>query len=401
MTDIPNALRELAEGPTDGPWRIWCMDAANEIDRLRAALERYGGHEDGCEGMAGALDPRCTCGFRVALAGGVIPQAIPQPPVTGEEPALCHRCNASWNECDCDDVLDQRNERELEVIGGSEPASGAPCCTCGRTAGEELCLVRHAREDDVRWTRCKSYPACPCGGEPWPTTEADQSLAARVDVVEAQHDETGRLWFGPRHALPPRYKVIGPSDQPAAAPASAPPAPLLRLTVHETEGRLRFDWQVLADHLPLGEIDLYAAPASTAPANDALDAARYRWLREHTVATGLSQWMGRHQFLDAAVDAARDAVQPPAPRCDCYQWVNGHCINCGKAGPDRPIVSRYECTDCEGLYRNGTLFHDPNCPRAAHTTPAPHKDASAVCLCVTQNGALVQRHANCPFHGVR
>lgn len=34
------------------------------------------------------------------------------------------------------------------------------------------------------------------------------------------------------------------------------------------------------------------------------DAARFRWLQEHTVATGLSRWMGSTQTLDAAVDAA-------------------------------------------------------------------------------------------------
>lgn len=35
------------------------------------------------------------------------------------------------------------------------------------------------------------------------------------------------------------------------------------------------------------------------------EADRYCWLREHTVHTGLSRWMGKHQFLDAAIDAAR------------------------------------------------------------------------------------------------
>jgi hypothetical protein len=35
----------------------------------RDALREYGGHLDDCTGMAGALDPRCTCGFRAALAG--------------------------------------------------------------------------------------------------------------------------------------------------------------------------------------------------------------------------------------------------------------------------------------------------------------------------------------------
>ena len=55
-------------------------------------------------------------------------------------------------------------ESETCEVCAAEPADDAPCLTCGRTAGEELCLVRHAREADVRWTRCKSYPACPCGG---------------------------------------------------------------------------------------------------------------------------------------------------------------------------------------------------------------------------------------------
>jgi hypothetical protein len=38
------------------------------------------------------------------------------------------------------------------------------------------------------------------------------------------------------------------------------------------------------------------------------DAERYRWLAERTVSTGLARWMhetGGHQFLDAAIDAAR------------------------------------------------------------------------------------------------
>ncbi len=34
------------------------------------------------------------------------------------------------------------------------------------------------------------------------------------------------------------------------------------------------------------------------------DAERYRWLQEHTVVTGLSLWMGQHQTLSEAVDAA-------------------------------------------------------------------------------------------------
>jgi hypothetical protein len=47
-----------------------------------------------------------------------------------------------------------------------------------------------------------------------------------------------------------------------------------------------------------------ASPVAADTQGDAKDAARYRWLREHTVATGLSRWMGSHQFLDAAIDAA-------------------------------------------------------------------------------------------------
>ena len=35
------------------------------------------------------------------------------------------------------------------------------------------------------------------------------------------------------------------------------------------------------------------------------NAERYRWLEERLTATGLSRWMGRHQFLSTAIDAAR------------------------------------------------------------------------------------------------
>jgi hypothetical protein len=43
------------------------------------------------------------------------------------------------------------------------------------------------------------------------------------------------------------------------------------------------------------------------------DAARYRWLREHTVATGLSRFTQsyRKQFLDEAVDAASTPPSEP------------------------------------------------------------------------------------------
>lgn len=34
-----------------------------------------------------------------------------------------------------------------------------------------------------------------------------------------------------------------------------------------------------------------------------VDAQRFRWLQEHTAATGLSRWMGGKQFLGEAVDA--------------------------------------------------------------------------------------------------
>ena len=50
-------------------------------------------------------------------------------------------------------------------------------------------------------------------------------------------------------------------------------------------------------------LDWYKAIKPVAPQLIAM-ARRYQWLREHTVATGLSQWVHPHQFLDAAVDAA-------------------------------------------------------------------------------------------------
>lgn len=44
------------------------------------------------------------------------------------------------------------------------------------------------------------------------------------------------------------------------------------------------------------------------------DVKRYEWLREHTVATGLSRWMDHHQFLDAAVDKEMTDDAPKQPK---------------------------------------------------------------------------------------
>ncbi len=47
----------------------------------------------------------------------------------------------------------------------------------------------------------------------------------------------------------------------------------------------------------------------------AADAERFRWLAEHTVATGLARWVHPFQFLGEAVDARRnEATTNAAPR---------------------------------------------------------------------------------------
>lgn len=56
----PVSIREaeLAAGEIDA--------LAARVARMREDLLKYGGHFDDCKGMAGALDERCTCGFREA-----------------------------------------------------------------------------------------------------------------------------------------------------------------------------------------------------------------------------------------------------------------------------------------------------------------------------------------------
>lgn len=46
-----------------------CIKRRDAIIRLLAEqLCVYGGHLDGCEGMAGYMDPRCTCGLGPLLS---------------------------------------------------------------------------------------------------------------------------------------------------------------------------------------------------------------------------------------------------------------------------------------------------------------------------------------------
>ena len=47
--------------------------------------------------------------------------------------------------------------------------------------------------------------------------------------------------------------------------------------------------------------------------NYSADAERFRWLAEHTVATGLARWVHPFQFLGEAVDARRKLNRPPTP----------------------------------------------------------------------------------------
>jgi hypothetical protein len=55
------------------------------------------------------------------------------------------------------------------------------------------------------------------------------------------------------------------------------------------------------------------------------DVERYQWLQERTVLTGLSGWMGPHQTLNAAVDAAR-AAEPQSVCPFCGKPYTGRCL---------------------------------------------------------------------------
>lgn len=85
----------------------------------------------------------------------------------------------------------------------------------------------------------------------------------------------------------------------------ADPIPLLNLPDSD-----RLEWEdklfTLAELLEDLRSGVLAKDLSGSQIDDAVarDAARYRWLCERTVLTGLSVWMGATQFLDDAIDAA-------------------------------------------------------------------------------------------------
>ena len=70
--------------------------------------------------------------------------------------------------------------------------------------------------------------------------------------------------------------------------------------------------RLLAENARLGR---EAYTWSKAAENYAADAERFRWLAEHTVATGLARWVHPFQFLAEAVDKRREeAATNAAPR---------------------------------------------------------------------------------------
>ncbi len=82
------------------------------------------------------------------------------------------------------------------------------------------------------------------------------------------------------------------------------------------------------------------------------DAERYRWLQERVTSTGLAHWMGPHQTLNEAVDAARAALPqvattqptasvPPASLCPHgYPIVEGYwCMKCLDDKWGKPVTT--------------------------------------------------------------
>lgn len=91
----------------------------------------------------------------------------------------------------------------------------------------------------------------------------------------------------------------------SAADAHIPMARLIELETAEHERDiLRTDNAKLAR-----EAHTWSKAAETYAA----DAERFRWLAEHTVATGLARWVHPFQFLGEAVDARRKLNRPPTP----------------------------------------------------------------------------------------
>ena len=119
--------------------------------------------------------------------------------------------------------------------------------------------------------------------------------------------EPNRLAVNARAAIAAADAALAAAPQPVAYPFRGP------CTIKARGGRCICEAEGLGpecihrdpliDGYPL-TAGLPPPAAPPAPDAQARDAARYRWLQERTVATGLSRWMGHHQFLDAAIDAA-------------------------------------------------------------------------------------------------
>lgn len=154
-------------------------ELADEIERLRAACDREFASvqtlDNECMRLRAALK-------RIVRIGATEPLAKPA---------------ADAMESVARDALASSGESQAVQLGAAGPADVAPCLTCGRTAGEELCLVRHAREANVRWTRCTSYPACPCGGEPFQPDDVKCARCGKAGTTAEFIVEEGDEWECP------------------------------------------------------------------------------------------------------------------------------------------------------------------------------------------------------------
>lgn len=146
-TSKPIAER-MTEQARAGGW-VWrdvaalLLNGAQEIERLRAALEKYGDHYDRHCPAVSSDKAKCDCGFREALASHVVDEKAGDSPQGDTDETTEGR----WV-CTPDDPKDKDAAKVVEGIanylynGSCDPKAPViqrPCSKCGRLCNVEVC----------------------------------------------------------------------------------------------------------------------------------------------------------------------------------------------------------------------------------------------------------------------
>lgn len=108
------------------------------------------------------------------------------------------------------------SNRTYPFYAGRTKYGGSRKCNCCAEFARHAITIQTSwfRGEDEEYLVCDSHSDLARSDYSAFVKQAEERTAYMRQMVDAQHEETGRLWKGERRALPPRYQEIPTQNEP-------------------------------------------------------------------------------------------------------------------------------------------------------------------------------------------